>query len=597
MSPSSCYSGNDSLTIRYRSSAIERVRMIKYLKLKNYRCFENSQIQFKDISIVVGKNNAGKSTLIEALRMVAYAADKATKTAYKEVPYGLLPVAKNYGIRIGVDKLKIDLRGIVYLYENKVAEIEAVFDDRCKIKILSNEEIAFAFLYTPDGEIIKSKAKAAEYSFDTIKILPQIGLIKENEKRLEAARVIDYRETYLSSRHFRNEVWLCKDEYWEKFKEMAEATWDDLNLVKLEYNIVTSEFIQMMVTDGHFMAEIGLMGSGLQMWLQIMWFLCRTQGAYTVILDEPDVYMHPDLQRKLVQLVKKHFKQVIIATHSIEIISEAEPSNIVMIDKKDRKMQYANSLSAVQQIIDNIGGMQNLSLIRIGLKKKCLFVEGKDMKILSKVFDKLYPEEENEIGTLPCLSLGGFMRLPEAFGAANLFYKETQNSVKCMAILDRDYYPETLLADIYDKAKENHLDLHIWGKKEIENYFIVPPMLFRLVRAKNAKENYENFLSKLDNLLEEFRNGVQDQIVEQMIRYKKGDAVSTCMASARNLMQEKWGSLDDKIAMVSGKEMISKINIWLKTEYQVSSSLDKMIKELKRGEIDEELVEILEKLC
>ncbi len=35
--------------------------------------------QFKDISIIVGKNNAGKSTLIEALRMIAYVADKAIK--------------------------------------------------------------------------------------------------------------------------------------------------------------------------------------------------------------------------------------------------------------------------------------------------------------------------------------------------------------------------------------------------------------------------------------------------------------------------------------------------------------------------------------
>ncbi|MEY8336804.1 AAA family ATPase [Lachnospiraceae bacterium 62-35] len=370
-----------------------------------------------------------------------------------------------------------------------------------------------------------------------------------------------------------------------------------MNLVKLEYNIVISEFIQFMVSDGHFMAEIGLMGSGLQMWLQIIWFLCRTQGSYTVILDEPDVYMHPDLQRKLLQLVRKYFKQVIIATHSIEIISEVEPSNIVMINKKSRKMQYANGLLAVQQIVDNIGGMQDLSLIRIGLKKKCLFVEGKDIKILSKVFDKLYPEEENDIGTLPCLSLGGFMRLPEAFGAANLFYKETQNSIKCMAILDRDYYPDTLLADIYDKAKENHLDLHIWNKKEIENYFIVPQMLFRLVRTKNVKEDYENFLQKLDSLLEEFRDDVQEQIVEQMVRYKKGCAVSTCMASARKLMQEKWSNLDSKIAMVSGKEMIRRVNVWLKTEYQVSSSLDKMIKELRKEEIDEELVGVLEKLC
>ena len=46
-----------------------------------------------------------------------------------------------------------------------------------------------------------------------------------------------------------------------------------------------------------------------------------------MILDEPDVYMHPDLQRSLVKIVKNRFKQVIIASHSVEILSEVNPEN------------------------------------------------------------------------------------------------------------------------------------------------------------------------------------------------------------------------------------------------------------------------------
>ena len=120
------------------------------------------------------------------------------------------------------------------------------------------------------------------------------------------------------------------------------------------------------------------------------YFECRSMGKQTIILDEPDVYMHPDLQQKLIKIVTKYFPQVIIATHSIEIISEVSPANIIMLDKNSRQMKYANNLRAVQSLIDNIGGIQNLSLIRIGLKKKCLFVEGNDLKILSKFYDRLF---------------------------------------------------------------------------------------------------------------------------------------------------------------------------------------------------------------
>lgn len=68
------------------------------------------------------------------------------------------------------------------------------------------------------------------------------------------------------------------------------------------------------------MAEVALMGHGLQMWLQTMWFLCRSSPTATVVLDEPDVYMHPDLQRRLVRLVRGRYPQIIIATHSVEIV-------------------------------------------------------------------------------------------------------------------------------------------------------------------------------------------------------------------------------------------------------------------------------------
>ena len=34
--------------------------MIKNIYLKNYRCFKDSKINFKDIAVIVGKNNAGK---------------------------------------------------------------------------------------------------------------------------------------------------------------------------------------------------------------------------------------------------------------------------------------------------------------------------------------------------------------------------------------------------------------------------------------------------------------------------------------------------------------------------------------------------------
>ena len=236
--------------------------MIKKILLENFRCFEKSEVVYKDISIFVGKNNAGKSSMIEALRMVAYASQKSTQTTYKEAPYGLGVSGREKGIRIDVDKLKIDLRGIVYLYEDKIAKITVTFDDGCKIIILCNDIVAVAFLYSPDGKNIKIKSNAMKYNFSNICILPQIGLIKENEKLLSEDTINNYKETYLSSRHFRNEVNLYKKEYWSEFCHVAKSTWDSLDVISLDYDVNDSEFLRLMVSDSRFVAELGLMGSG-----------------------------------------------------------------------------------------------------------------------------------------------------------------------------------------------------------------------------------------------------------------------------------------------------------------------------------------------
>jgi predicted ATP-dependent endonuclease of OLD family len=46
--------------------------MLEILNIKNYRCFEDHTVNFHESTVVVGKNNAGKSTIIEALYIICW---------------------------------------------------------------------------------------------------------------------------------------------------------------------------------------------------------------------------------------------------------------------------------------------------------------------------------------------------------------------------------------------------------------------------------------------------------------------------------------------------------------------------------------------
>ena len=51
--------------------------MLHALRLQNFRGFKDHTVEFPQFCILMGQNNAGKTTIIEALRIVALAQAKA----------------------------------------------------------------------------------------------------------------------------------------------------------------------------------------------------------------------------------------------------------------------------------------------------------------------------------------------------------------------------------------------------------------------------------------------------------------------------------------------------------------------------------------
>lgn len=571
--------------------------LLKKLQLENFKCYKKATINFKELSIIVGENNAGKSCLIEALRLVSKAAQGSKNRVYISSPNDFdLPAAVK-GFPLDTQKLRIDLGIIIYFYNQaKYAKIIATFCDKSRIEIYLNEKHAFAVIYDGNGSIIKTKQQAEKLNLDKIGILPQIGPIRENEKLLSKDTVSGDKDTYLSSLHFRNEIYLWKNEFFNEFIQNAQNTWPGLKIEALDYLQGIDEYISLFVRDNNFPAEIGKMGNGLQMWLQIIWFLARSKNCGVIILDEPDVYMHSDMQRRILELVKSKFPQIIIATHSLEIISRVDPECILEINKKDKTMHYASDSSSVQRIIDDIGGVQNLSLINIGRQRRCLFVEGKDLYYLDKFNEILYGKQLN----IPNFSFGGFKNISHIYGAANLFYNETGNQIKCFALADRDYRDIRVVEKIQEEAEQEHLLLHVWEKKEIENYLLNTTILYQFV-PKKLGIGYESFIKTIDDLVELQKDSVFDSYstqyrVDNKLLSNEQWELKTCNQNARKFLETHWTTLDNKLSLVGGKDFLSCIFAYFKDEYKVSLSKQKIIQSFTPTTIPQEIREFLAQL-
>lgn len=349
--------------------------MLESIKIQNFRGFEDHIVPFHATTVLVGRNNAGKSTIVEALRLISLAITYAKSRPHVPRIWRISRTARKAKNQAPtLLSLEDHADTVFHRYGDPPAVITARFASGAEVEVVVNPE-----------EISASFSARSQADLQHVSILPQVAPVSRQEKLLNPETIHTNLSSLLASSHFRNQVHLLK-EFFTDFKESAEESWPHLRIFAPEVfrKGFGNETLTLMVTDEDFTAEIAWMGHGLQMWLQAMWFLTRSRNHGTVILDEPDVYMHADLQRRFIRHVKRRHKQVIVASHSAEIMAEVEPEEILIINKSEKTSIFASNTPVAQQILNSLGSVHNLQFARLATAKKFLLVEGEDVGVLKR---------------------------------------------------------------------------------------------------------------------------------------------------------------------------------------------------------------------
>jgi hypothetical protein len=388
-------------------------------------------------------------------------------------------------------------------------------------------------------------------------------------------------------------------EFFQDFKEITEATWPGLRIQSLVVDGAPPDpvYLSLLVRDGGFSAEVSWMGHGLQMWLQTMWFLARAKKHNTVILDEPDVYMHADLQRRLIRFLRNKYPQIIIATHSSEIMAEVEPDEVLIIDRSKGKSAFASSLPAVQQVLSTIGSVHNLQLARLWTARRFLMVEGEDIAVLKRLQNTLFPDAATPLDTIPAMTIGGWGGWNYAVGSSMFLENAVGEGIITYCLLDSDYHAtDEIEARIVD-AKERGVQLHIWKRKEIENYLLVPEAIQRVIALNRGPgkpvPTIAEITAQIDAIAENLRNEVLDSLSSSIQHRNRGMDAGTANKRARERMEESWQKFDGRISAVPGKRALSSLSQWANENYGASFSCLRVASELRANEIAPELKSVL----
>ncbi len=352
--------------------------------------------------------------------------------------------------------------------------------------------------------------------------------------------------------------------------------------------------------------ELYWSGLGFQVWCQLLTYISRHRDADLLVIDEPEVYLHPEIQRQLLGILRDARPDILLATHSVELLSEADPSEILLVDKARRSARRLRDVEGVQQALDNIGSIQNLTLTELARSRRLLFVEGSgDYKILRK-FAKILGFSELAAGSgLTALESGGFGSWDKIRGLSWGLKRTMSSEMKIATVFDRDFRSEDEISHLVSQMESEGVLARFHGRKEMENYLLSPSVLgraaVRLVRRRGTKEyaEVEFRLGKaLEGVTEPLRAGCSGRYVTGFCRFHahSGKDQAALASEATAVFDLKWECMERRLELVPGKQVLKELRQWLQDEYQITMTDFQILDSFKKEDVPADLVLLIGKL-
>lgn len=490
---------------------------ISNIQFQNFKALKHYSLSFDQVNILVGPNNSGKSTIIGALR----ALDIALRFAKSRPPQRIyFDDGTEIGYRIPRDSLPIALENVHTNYNAEQSTVTFILSNRNKLCLMFPIEGGCLLLPKLPDRIVESAAAFKKAFPISLTVVPVLGPIESKETRWEKATIVNGLSTHRASRHFRN-YWHYFPEEFPIFAKLVRSTWPGMEIELPEFNPASGE-LTMFCQEERVTRELYWMGFGFQIWCQILTHLTRSKGSSLIVMDEPETYLHPDVQRQLSSIIRDLGTDIVLATHSSEIMAEADPSEIVIVDKQKRAGDRLKDIIGVQKALDAVGSAQNITLTALARSRRVLYVEGEsDYRLLRRFARRLGLEELASGVGIVALSSEGFGSWQRLTTLADGIANALGAALSIAAVYDRDYFCHEQISYVVTSLA-THLKLaHVHTRKEIENYLLVPAVLDRALRRAVDERNSRSgaltsHIPNVSDLLRDITAPMRDDIVSHL---------------------------------------------------------------------------------
>jgi len=506
--------------------------MITKVHFRKFKRFRDEEIELlpEGITLIAGGNNAGKSSLLHGLAVWEFC---RTAIAMEKGEGAFFVGAHHQGLGPGNDEFSpVALPSLKHLWTNLRPQRKAADGDtdgytmRIDCEWLSEsgeaQHLEFGLALANDRLFVRVTATNLEpgAKIPVLAYLPPFAGITSRETRvspairrrrigeglagavlrnllLEAYEENERKRSRLKegkSRILQSDLnTLRATDAWELLQQTLRLRFNAELLVepfKEEYH----SYIQIDLDKGdvkgyqlkrypdYSRRDLMVEGSGFLQWLSV-YALATSPKFDVLLLDEPDAHLHPtlqvDLMESLSNLVSLKGKQVLVATHSVELLRHWPSTRILEAQTGTPATRYLTQDFQKVGLLEGLGSQYGPNIDPVRKQKRVLFVEGtSDRSILERV---AAIRSSSELAQWPIwINNKAHKDRKQLF----LALREDIPGLVAVSLRDRDEASlNSVASDLTDKsvASSDGFYALTWRRRNIDNYVMHPEAVARTI--------------------------------------------------------------------------------------------------------------------
>lgn len=496
------------------------MKLLNSIKIERFKNIDEIEIPLGGINLLIGSNNAGKSSIQQAIQfsisIAQTAAQQNARWNGERCPSSLSSESLIYSPLRDIEalapagKLQVALEHAIKVTFNEETS------SSISIRKGKNKNITTSI----EGKVLGERLQSIENPFSII--VPGLAGIPSAEEYKPPSVVRKAAAKGDSNSVFRNILLLltAEDDAWGNFKEKFGSVFPDYDItVKFDQNV--DEYIDARVVKDQISLPIDSCGTGILQAIQILAYYYLYKPSL-LILDEPDSHLHPNNQRILAKLLRELHEetgcQIIISTHSRHFFESLKDAAVV---------HWINNCSLVEQsedqersILLEIGALDKGDQLRNGEVPCVLLTEDTDTDYIDVLAEAsgFRPDEYQIWSYNGCSNIG-------IAQALNSFITDHAPGTSVVVHRDRDYMTDAEVVNYKEKLEVVGIKVFLTIGNDAESHFVNEQHITAIYSGINVDRAVElideSILERRDKILEKYINTIHKRRLQES--YKGGE--------------------------------------------------------------------------